>query len=219
MPVSAIIPAHNEQKTIYNLVRSLKRSGLFSEIIVVNDGSRDRTGYLAKSAGAQVINLPKNLGKGEALSAGVKEAREKVLLFFDADLSNVTNRHLHDLIEPVLQDQADMVIGLQPKYKDIYALNEKIPKISGQRALKREIFESVAPDLLTGYQVEEALNDYCETNNLRVRTIVLEGLEHLQKMFKSNFFVGLCGYVKMDWQLVKIFIWVRLLRLFRKKKV
>lgn len=218
MLVSAIIPAYNEQKTIYNLVRILKHSGLFSEVIVVSDGSKDRTSYLAKSAGAKVLNLSKNLGKGEALTAGVKEAKEKILLFFDADLSNVHKKHLEDLINPILNDEADMVIGIQPKYKDVYALNQSIPRISGQRALKREIFESVAPDLLTGYQVEEALNDYCEVKNLRVQTIVLDGLEHLQKMFKSNFFVGLGGYIKMDWQLLKIFIWVRLLRLFKYKR-
>jgi len=218
MSVSVIIPAYNEQKTIYNLVQALKRSKLFVEIIVVNDGSKDRTGFLAKSAGAKVINLPKNLGKGEAMGMGVKEAKGEVILFFDADLSGVSKKHLQDLIDPVVKGQADMVIGIQPKYKDFYALNEAIPRISGQRALKREIFESVAPDLLTGFQVEEALNDYCETNNLRVQTIVLDGLEHLQKMFKSNFFVGLLGYIKMDWQLIKIFIWVRLLRLFRYKK-
>ncbi|HPV70283.1 MAG TPA: glycosyltransferase family 2 protein [Candidatus Magasanikbacteria bacterium] len=215
MSVSVIVPAHNEQKTIYNLVRALKRSDLFDQVIVVNDGSKDRTAFLAKQAGATVINLPKNLGKGEALAVGVRETTDKILLFFDADLLNVRKKHLQDLISPVEKGEAEMVIGIQPKYKDFYALNEKIPKISGQRALKREIFESIAPDLLTGYQVEEALNDYCLTNNLRVKTVLLLGLNHLPKMLKTNFFVGLGGYIKMDWQLVRIFVWVRLLRIIR----
>lgn len=215
MPVSVIVPAHNEQKTIYNLVQVLRRSNLFHQIVVVNDGSKDRTAFLAKQAGATVINLSKNLGKGEALAAGVKATTDKILLFFDADLSNIKKQHLQDLIEPVEKGGADMVIGLQPKYKDFYALNEKIPKISGQRALKREIFESIPSDLLSGYQVEEALNDYCLTNNLRVKTVILEGLKHLPKMSKSNFFVGLWGYIKMDWQLVRIFMWVRFLRIIR----
>ncbi|KKR49154.1 MAG: Glycosyl transferase family 2 [Candidatus Magasanikbacteria bacterium GW2011_GWC2_40_17] len=218
MPVSVIVPAYNEQKTIYNLIRVLKDSGLFAEVIVINDGSKDRTAYLAKQAGAKVINQSKNLGKGEALLAGVKEAKENFLLFLDADLFNVRRKHLTDLIKPVEQGEADMMIGLQPKYKDFYALNETIPKISGQRALRREIFEAIDPKLLSGYQVEEALNDYCKTNNLKVKTIILAGLGHVSKMAKSNFLVGLWGYIKMDWQLTKIFIWVRILRVFKKIK-
>lgn len=217
--VAAIIPAHNEEKTIANLVYILKRSELFSEVIVVSDGSTDRTVYLARRAGAKVIVLPENIGKGGALSVGVTATETSLLLFMDADLSGIKREHLRQLINPLLKNGADMVVGIQPKWEEMYNLNHNIPVLSGQRALKREIFEQVPEKLRKGYQIEEALNYYCKMNNQRIKLIPLEGISHLQKLGKRNFFVGIGGYMKMGWQIAKIFIIVRIIRLIRFLKL
>lgn len=215
MPVSAIIPAYNEERTISQLVEVFKNSGLFFEIIVVNDGSKDKTGLLAQKAEATVINLPKNLGKGEALTLGVRASTGPIILFFDADLSGINRTHLLSLIELVEKNEAEMVIGVQSKWKEMYDWNEAIPVLSGQRAMKREIFEQV-PDLLRkGYQIEEALNYYCKMNGQKVKIVVLEGLEHLQKIPKSNLVKGVFGYIKMSWQIAKIYVIVRIIRFFK----
>lgn len=215
MSVSAIIPAYNEEKTISQLLAVFKDSKLFSEIIVVNDGSKDHTGFLAQKAGATVINLPKNLGKGGALSVGVRASQWPIILFFDGDLSGVIREHLLSLIEPIEKNEADMVVGVQAKRKEMYDLHEAVPVLSGQRAMKREIFEQV-PDLLRkGYQIEEALNYYCKMNDQKVKIVVLNGLEHLQKIPKSNLIKGVFGYIKMGWQIAKVYVVVRIIRFFK----
>ncbi|MWR20591.1 glycosyltransferase, partial [Helicobacter pylori] len=72
--VIAIIPAHNEARFIAGVVLETRR--YVSEVIVVDDGSTDRTAQLAQAAGATVIRQPRNMGKAEALNAGFRAARE-----------------------------------------------------------------------------------------------------------------------------------------------
>lgn len=215
MQVSAVIPAYNEEKTVGQLVTIFKNSNLFEEIIVVDDGSKDRTAFLAKEAGAIVISLPKNEGKGEALTTGVKISTSPIILFFDADLLGVTKEHLQELINPVINNEADMVIGIQPKYEELYGMSKSIPLISGQRAMKREIFEAVPNFWRVGYQIDEALSYYCKMNELRVKKIFLTGVDHIQKITKTNLVKGLWGYLRMGCSIVKIYIISRITRLLK----
>lgn len=218
MNIAAIIPAHNEERTIGPLVSVFKNSGFFSEIIVVSDGSRDHTVRLAHHAGAKVIVLPENIGKGGALSVGVMAATAPILVFFDADLKGVKREHLWQVINPILENEADMVVGIKPKYEEMYENNDDLPVLSGQRALRREVFEQVPEKLRKGYQIEEAMNYYCKMNNQKIKLVNLEGITHLQKMDKMNFFVGVACYIKMIWQIAKIYVVVRLIRFFRLLK-
>ncbi|MEK9158715.1 MAG: glycosyltransferase family 2 protein [Patescibacteria group bacterium] len=211
MSVAAIIPAHNEEKTIGNLVNALKNSGLFSQIVVVSDGSTDRTAHLAENAGAKVIILPENLGKGGAMTVGMAATTEPIVLFFDADISGAQSKHFSALIDPIKNNEADMVIGIRPELAELYKFNGDIPFLSGQRAMRREVFEQVPEKLRKGYQIEEALNYYCKTNNQRTKLVVLDGLTHLQKIPKTNLAKGIFGYVKMALAVIKIYIIVRII--------
>lgn len=213
--IAAIIPAHNEERTIGPLVTIFKNSSLFSEIIVVSDGSRDHTVLFARQAGAKVIVLPENIGKGGALSVGVTATTAPILVFFDADLKRVKREHLWQLINPILENEAGMAVGIQPKYEEMYENNDNLPVLSGQRALRREVFEQVPEKLRRGYQIEEAMNYYCKMNNQKIKLVNLEGIIHLQKIDKMNFFVGIACYIKMIWQIAKIYVLVRLIRLGR----
>jgi glycosyltransferase involved in cell wall biosynthesis len=84
--VSVVIPAHNEARTIADVVRGCAATtpGVV-EVIVVDDGSADDTATFAKLAGAKVVRLEKNLGKGLAMQHGIREARGDILVFIDAD--------------------------------------------------------------------------------------------------------------------------------------
>ncbi len=87
MPVSVIIPAYYAADTIADTVRGAQSLPGVPQVIVVDDGSRDGTGEVAKQAGAdRVIVLPTNQGKGAALRAGVGAASGDTLLFLDADI-------------------------------------------------------------------------------------------------------------------------------------
>ncbi len=87
--VSVVIPAFNEEGAIEESIRSVRSvmeaSGLEFELIVVDDGSSDRTGALSTAAGAQVIPLPENCGYGAALKAGIGRAAHEVIVITDAD--------------------------------------------------------------------------------------------------------------------------------------
>ena len=66
--LSVLIPAYNEAERIVSTITSLKLIPELKEIVVIDDGSNDETGFLAEKAGAKVIRLEKNRGKGAALN-------------------------------------------------------------------------------------------------------------------------------------------------------
>jgi UDP-N-acetylmuramyl pentapeptide phosphotransferase/UDP-N-acetylglucosamine-1-phosphate transferase len=87
MRASVIIPAYQAASSVGETVRAARSIPGVSEVIVVDDGSRDGTGDAARRAGAdEVISLDRNRGKGAALCAGVSSAHHDLLLFLDADL-------------------------------------------------------------------------------------------------------------------------------------
>lgn len=84
--ISVVIAAYNEEATIADVVRGVRAALPDShEVLVVDDGSTDGTGEAAQVAGARVVTLPMNQGKGEALRTGIREAAGDLLLFIDAD--------------------------------------------------------------------------------------------------------------------------------------
>jgi len=110
--VSVIIPARDEAHSIGSLIPKIKQSlsGLPHEIIVVNDGSRDETGAIARSSGAMVISHEKNLGKGAAMKTGVENARGDILAFLDSDGAH-DPQDIPSIIAPIVQGKTDFVIG------------------------------------------------------------------------------------------------------------
>ena len=89
MPVSVIIPAYQAADSIAATVTGARALPGVGEVIVVDDGSQDATSARAREAGAdRVLTLPRNLGKGGALTAGIAAATGETLLFLDADLGD-----------------------------------------------------------------------------------------------------------------------------------
>ncbi len=84
--ISIIIPAYNEEGAIGETVLKILDLRLpSSELIVVDDGSKDATAKVAAAAGARVISHPYNIGNGAAVKTGIRSARGKVLVFLDGD--------------------------------------------------------------------------------------------------------------------------------------
>jgi glycosyltransferase involved in cell wall biosynthesis len=108
MRVSVIIPALNEEAAIGTVVREVPRD-LVSEIIVVDNGSTDRTAAVARAAGARVVREPRR-GYGAACLAGARAARAEVLVFLDGDRSD-DPREIVRVLDPVLSGEADLVLG------------------------------------------------------------------------------------------------------------
>jgi len=107
----AIIPAHNEEKTIFDVVEKVV---LFVDrVVVVNDGSVDKTAILAKEAGAEVITHLINRGQGAALATGTSYALScdaDIIVHFDADGQH-DPADIDKIIKPIKDNLADVVLG------------------------------------------------------------------------------------------------------------
>ncbi|GEM_PF-800299 len=109
MQVVAVIPALDEEGAIGAVVRALPRD-LVRRVVVVDNGSRDRTAASARAAGAEVVSEPRR-GYGFACMAGVAAAPEaEVFLFLDGDGSDFPE-DAGGLLEPILAGRADLVLG------------------------------------------------------------------------------------------------------------
>lgn len=112
-PFLIIIPAFNEEENIGNVLSGLLDVGLAAEILVVNDGSRDRTEEVARRYPVTVITHPVNLGYGAALQTGYKYATEKgypYILQFDSDGQHNPN-DLSRIMYELQKGDADIVMG------------------------------------------------------------------------------------------------------------
>jgi glycosyltransferase involved in cell wall biosynthesis len=109
----AIVPALNEADTVATVVSEIRRFDPGFEVVVVDDGSRDDTAERAIDAGAKVLRLPLNLGIGGAMQAGYLYALEAgfdLAVQVDGDGQHDPGE-LGRLLQPILDDRADMVIG------------------------------------------------------------------------------------------------------------
>jgi glycosyltransferase involved in cell wall biosynthesis len=114
--ISIIIPAYNESEVIGYVVKTIKTLYPESEVIVVNDGSKDNTAETAKDAGAIVYSHPYNIGNGAAIKSGIRIASGEILVFLDGD-----GQHNPEDIESMLRffPEYDMVVGARPKGKQV----------------------------------------------------------------------------------------------------
>jgi len=141
--ITVVIPAYNEEKTIGGIVEELKQHGY--DVLVIDDGSVDNTTKVAKEAGAKVIRHSTNRGYIEALRTGFKEASGDIIITMDADGQHQV-KDIPKLVKPILEGEADLVMGarnkLSPSEKLITKITNLKVKISdastGFRALKRE---------------------------------------------------------------------------------
>ncbi len=116
--LSVVIPAYNEEgrlgASLEKIAAYLKRSAIAHEMIVVDDGSQDRTGEIAtnffRGRSGKVITLRQNRGKGHALRQGFAQAQGRWILMTDADLSSPIEEHAR-LAEAARDRDLDIVIG------------------------------------------------------------------------------------------------------------
>jgi glycosyltransferase involved in cell wall biosynthesis len=113
--VSIVVPAYNEEPTIEEILRRVSAVAVRKEIIVVDDGSSDRTpaiveGLLGELADVRLLVQPQNRGKGSAVRRGIAETSGDIVVIQDADLE-YDPTDLPTLIGPLVEGRADAVYG------------------------------------------------------------------------------------------------------------
>ncbi|MFA5935238.1 MAG: glycosyltransferase family 2 protein [Patescibacteria group bacterium] len=212
--IAAVVAAYNEEPTIGPIVKTLADSGLFRDVIVISDGSTDRTAEIARENGASLVHqFPWKHGKGAAMMHGVAHTDADILFFCDADLKGLTAKHLKDLLDPVLKGKLAMTVGLRDRGQTIMKLTRFLPLIGGERAMRRHVFEDIPDPCLQGFMVESSLNYYCRSRKLPYGTVELPGLHIRRKMQKVGIVKGLGEYVHMWWQIMRAMTIVRVARL------
>ncbi|RLM83745.1 glycosyltransferase family 2 protein [Halobellus sp. Atlit-38R] len=105
--VTVVVPAYNEADRIGPIVRDLAQK---YAVLVVDDGSSDKTASNARSAGATVIEQPQNRGYIAALKRGFREVTSEIIVTFDADGEH-RPRDIEKLVRPIKEDRLDLVLG------------------------------------------------------------------------------------------------------------
>lgn len=190
--LAVVIAAKDEQDRIAATVKAALELPGVDLVVVVDDGSADATGRLARAAGAKVVRHSRNRGKGAAMESGAEAVRllddgrePRHLLFLDADLAD-TAGDAAPLAEPVRSGAADMTIAA---FSSIVKLGghgfvvrlsrdgikratgwTATQPLNGQRCLTRAAFDAALP-LAPGFGVETALTIDLLRKGFRVREV------------------------------------------------
>ncbi|MDQ6716486.1 MAG: glycosyltransferase family 2 protein [Actinomycetota bacterium] len=176
-PVAVVVPAKDEARRIASTVRAAQALAGVRLVVVVDDGSTDATGDLARSTGARVVRHASNQGKAAAMTTGAAVAaaelgEDHLLLFVDADLEESAGA-LGVLVPPVASGEADMSVAILPPQassggghgfvvrlarRGIADLTGWTPTqpLSGMRCLSRDAYLTAQP-LARGWGVEVGL--------------------------------------------------------------
>jgi len=158
-----IVPAYNEEPNIRRTIDDILSVSTAFEVLVINDGSCDRTAQEAMGANASVVTLPFNLGIGGAVQTGFQYAVKgnfDMAIQVDGDGQHDA-LFIEELVKPILADQADMVIG-----------SRFVPPFSGyQSSFVRRIgihFFAYLISFLTGYQVTDPTSGFRAYNRTMI---------------------------------------------------
>ncbi|MBC8134848.1 MAG: glycosyltransferase family 2 protein [Fibrella sp.] len=212
MSVCAVVPAYNEAGRIGTVLDTLASAPEIDAILVVDDGSSDDTYAVASAHGAAkgkqakvtVLRQQPNRGKGAAMVLGANHAQDfDALLFFDADLVGLSPAHVTDILAPVTSGQVVMALGVFRGGRGATTLAQKIaPNISGQRAIKRDVFLSVPALDTSGYGVELAITNHILSSGLPMTQVILNDVTHPMKEEKLGFLPGFFSRLKMYYQML-----------------
>ncbi|MCX7026586.1 MAG: glycosyltransferase family 2 protein [Spirochaetes bacterium] len=188
--VTAIICAYNEIQRIEEVLSAVAVNGVFEEIVVVDDGSTDETWGIIQTftriCGLTAVRLQENKGKGNAMAIGVEHAHGEILVFWDADLVGSREAHFLQLIEPILNGDADMVLGQADDTLVPYGVNV-FRSLAGQRSLRKKDILPILEDMKTSkFGVEVLINLTFDSLGKRVKLVKLEDLNHPTKFEKTG---------------------------------
>lgn len=187
--VTVLVPALNEEDTVATVVRSSLQAGPVDTVVVVDNGSIDRTASRARAAGALVVSCPQT-GKAEAVRAGVSAisgspSPPSVVVLLDADLIDFSEQHLLSLLAPLQNGRVDMVCGVLWR-RALRPLLTRLPvrTLTGQRAIRFDVLNSLDLTGCSGYELEVTLAGLIDPS--RTALVCLDGVSHIRREQKRS---------------------------------
>ncbi len=194
---AVLVPAYNEAAHVARVI-GVARAAALGPVWVIDDGSSDATIQAAQAAGAEVLQLPDNRGKGGAVFAGAAHVDTDVVVLLDADLLGLTPNHIQKLAEPVLSSTATMTRGMFSGGRwRTTAAQHLTPQLNGQRAILRSKLLEVAGLADSRYGIEIAITEHAKRAGWPVCDVPLYGVSQVMKEEKRGFWVGLGVRLKM----------------------
>ena len=162
-PIFVFLPACNEEKHVEEMVNQLKRLELNLKIYVIDDGSKDATGEIARKSGAVVVRHPVNLGQWAAMRTAfmislIEDA--DVMVSVDADGQHDPS-DLPKLLEPILEGKADVVIGSR-------FLEDESPEMPTYRCAGIKLFNRLV-EMVSKKRLTDCTSGYKAYNMTMVR--------------------------------------------------
>ena len=190
--IAVLIPCYNEEKTVQKVVADFRRALPEATVYVYNNNSTDRTAQLAAEAGAVVRNEYMQ-GKGNVIRRMFREIDAECYLMADGD-DTYPAEYAREMIDPVLQRQADMVVG--DRLSSTYFTENKRPFHSFGNLLVRRciniLFRNNIKDIMTGYrafsyefvktfpvlsrgfEIETEMSIHAVENNMQIENVVID---------------------------------------------
>jgi len=204
--ISCIIPAHNEEEDIRNVlsvVIPLLDKYLY-EIIVVDDGSKDNTNNIVKEfASIVLIENKKNQGKSKSVANGIRASKGDYIFLLDADLKFLNEQNIIDLISPIENDVSLVSISYRKNSWPLFPF-KKIDYLSGERILpKTYLMEKIDKmSLLPSYALEVFINKIIIKHKLSISVVQWPNVENTFSQDKRGWTKGIKDIIKVWWNIL-----------------
>jgi glycosyltransferase involved in cell wall biosynthesis len=212
--VAAIVPAYNEAGRVVAVLEAISQAPSVDEIYCVTDGCTDNSAQEVEkwlqlreegSTTARLFELTQNLGKGGAMAHAAHRTDADILLFLDADLIGLKPSQVEDMLAPMLREEnpADMTLGLFGAIRGgilgwwLSWCHRATPSITGQRAIRRDVFMEVPGLTRSRFGVEAAITCHVQANRLKVEYAYLHAVTHPIKEEKLGPLKGARNRMKM----------------------
>lgn len=210
--IAAILPVYNEERGVQEVLRVLQEVPTIHEVIVVDDGSQDRSMQIILQSQQsdprmRLVVHPRNQGKGRAVYSGLCYTQAQLIVMLDADLRGLCACHVEDLILPMVAEQLDMTIGIFRRGKFYSDFSHwATPWLSGQRCIWRKNLERICWRAAEGYGLETALTVASLRYKWKCKKVIWAGVSHLPSEMHRGFFAGLLNRAKMYSQIGRAFL-------------